>query len=96
AEYNHDAVPFRMIAAVLCGVGPIDAVNPVYGCGAPTTNFGFRSTAKLEGVAFYAQDQIALTDAWNVIAGVRHSRSDNDNTFATAAFSSTNSAKLRN
>lgn len=95
-EYNHDNVPFRMVATVPCGVGSINALRPVYGCGAPTSNFGFLSRATLEGAAIYAQDQIALTDAWNVVAGIRHSRSDNDNTFTTAFSSSSNSAKLRN
>jgi TonB-dependent siderophore receptor len=95
-EYNHDNVPFRMIATVPCGVGPINALRPVYGCGAPTSNFGFLSRATLEGAAVYAQDQIALTNAWNVVAGIRHSRSDNDNTFTTAFSSSGDSAKLRN
>ncbi len=95
-EYNHDNVPFRMRAAVPCGVGPINALRPVYGCGAPTSNFGFLSRATLDGAAVYAQDQIALTDAWNVVAGIRHSRSDNDNTFTTAFSSSGDSAKLRN
>jgi TonB-dependent siderophore receptor len=95
-EYNNDKVPFRMQGAVACGIGPIDAMNPVYGCGAPTTNFGFLSTAKLEGYALYAQDQIALTPAWNVVAGIRHSEAKNDNLFSTAFFSSPNSADLSN
>lgn len=95
-EYNHDDVPFQMRATVACGVGTINALNPAYACGAPTSNFGFLATAKLEGYAFYAQDQIALTDAWNVVAGIRHSNSDNDNIFATAFGSTTTAAKLRN
>ena len=95
-EYNHDNVPFRMVATVPCGVGPINALRPVYGCGAPTSNFGFLSRATLEGMALYAQDQVALTDAWNVVAGIRHARSDNENTFTTAFSSSADSAKLRN
>ena len=83
-EYNRDRVPFRMQDTVPCGVGPIDALNPVYGCGAPTRNFGFLSQADLEGYAVYAQDQIALTQAWHVVAGLRQSESDNDNTFNDA------------
>jgi iron complex outermembrane receptor protein len=84
-EYNYDDVPFRMRPGVPCGIGPIDALNPVYGCGPATQNFGFLSRAKLEGVAFYAQDQIALTEAWNVVAGIRHARSKNRNAFNGAA-----------
>ena len=95
-EYNHDDVPFTMQPSVACGIRPINALNPVYGCGAPTSNFGFLADAKLEGYAFYAQDQIALTPAWNVVAGIRHSESDNDNIFTTAFGSSTASARLRN
>lgn len=95
-EYNHDDVPFRMAATVPCGVGPIDALRPTYGCGAPTGAFGFLSRAKLEGVAVYAQDQIALSDAWHVVAGIRHSRSKNRNRFVTAFFGSTDAARLRN
>lgn len=95
-EYNHDDVPFGMEATVPCGIGSIDALDPVYGCGPATSNFGFLAQAKLEGVAFYAQDQIALSDAWNVVAGIRHSRSTNDNIFTTAFSSSANTMKLRN
>ncbi len=80
-EYNHDQVPFRMSATVPCGIGPIDALDPAYGCGAPTGNFGFVSEAVLDGFSFYAQDQIALTPAWDVLAGIRHSVSDNHNYF---------------
>ena len=95
-ERSTEAVNFRMEGSVPCGVGPIDALNPVYGCGPPTTNFGFSSLASLDGYAVYAQDQIALTGAWNVIAGLRRSDFDNDNTFSTAFFSSTNHAELTN
>lgn len=95
-EYNHDDVPFRMQPGVACGIGTINALNPIYGCGAPTSNFGFLADAKLDGYAFYAQDQIALTSAWNIVAGIRHSESDNDNIFTTAFGSSTASAKLTN
>ena len=95
-EYNNDDVPFRMQASVPCGVGPIDALNPVYGCDAPTSNFGFLAEAKLEGVAIYVQDQIALTDAWHVVAGIRHSESVNDNIFATEFGATPSSADLSN
>lgn len=95
-EYNNDQVPFRMNATVPCGIGPINALTPTYGCGAPTSNFGFLSEARLDGYALYFQDQIQLTDAWHFVTGVRHSESVNDNTFATAFFSSSNSADLSN
>lgn len=95
-EYNNDEVPFRMRADIACGIGPIDSLDPAYGCGPPTTAFGFLAVSKLEGFAVYFQDQIALTAAWNVVAGVRHSRSTNDNRFTTAFFSTSDSAKLQN
>lgn len=95
-EYNKDDVPFRMRPDVPCGIGPIDALKPVYGCAAPTTNFGFLADAKLEGVAYYAQDRIALTDAWHVVVGIRHSESDNDNNFVTAFGATPSSASLSN
>jgi TonB-dependent siderophore receptor len=95
-EYNNDDVPFRMQPTVSCGIGSINGLNPVYGCGTSTSNFGFLAEAKLYGYAIYAQDQIALTEVWNVVAGMRHSQSDNDNIFTTAFGSSTTSAKLEN
>ncbi len=75
---------------------PIDALNPVHVCGPPTSNFAFSSEAYLDGYAVYAQDQIALTDAWSVVAGIRHSDVDNDNTFITAFSRTPSSAELSN
>lgn len=95
-ERAADEVPFTMYGEIPCGIRPIDALNPVYGCGEPSSNFGFRSRADLDSYSFYAQDQITLRPDWNLVAGVRHTRSDNDNTFSTAFFTSRNSAKLRN
>lgn len=88
-ESSADRVNFRVKDHVPCGVGPIDALNPVYGCGAPTGNFGFLSQNYLDGVAAYAQDQIALTTAWNVVAGVRRSESRNNNYFNGAPSAAT-------
>ncbi|WP_058835783.1 TonB-dependent siderophore receptor [Luteimonas abyssi] len=95
-EYSTERVNFRMHDSVPCGVGPIDALVPVYGCGAPTAAFGFLSEAHLDGFAVYAQDQVALSDRWQVIGGLRHSQFDNDNTFTTAFSSTAESARLRN
>ncbi len=95
-EYSADRVNFRMQGTVPCGIGPIDALTPVYGCGAPTSNFGFLSEAYLDGYAIYAQDQIALTEVWNVIAGIRYSEVENQNNFITAFFSSSNAGDLSN
>lgn len=95
-EYSAERVNFRMEDNVPCGVGPIDALDPVYGCGAPTPSFGFTSRARLEGWAVYAQDQIALSPALNLILGLRHSAFGNDNAFITAFAASTNAADLSN
>lgn len=95
-EYSADRVDFRMQDNVPCGIGPIDSLNPIYGCGAPTSNFGFLSQNYLDSYALYAQDQIALTEAWNVVAGIRRSESENNNTFSTAFFSAPSSADLSN
>lgn len=96
AEYSNEKVPFRLRAALPCGVGAIDALNPVYGCGAPTTGFGFLSVNKVEGVAVYAQDQIALTDRWNLVAGLRHSEFETSSDFITDFFSTASTANLGN
>ena len=81
-EYRNDKVPFRMFGTIPCGIGPIDALDPAYGCGPPTSGFGFVSEARLDGWSFYAQDQIALTDAWQIVAGIRHSETTNANFFS--------------
>ncbi len=93
-EYNNEEVAFRQFGVVPCGIGPIDSLHPVYGCGAPTNAFGFLSINKIEGVAVYAQDQLALSQAWNLIAGIRYSKFDNSNTFSTDFFSAPSTADL--
>jgi iron complex outermembrane receptor protein len=95
-EYSAERVNFRMQGVVPCGVGSIDAIAPIYGCSPPTSNFAFASPADLDGYAVYAQDQIALTDAWHVVAGLRHSGFDTDNKFITAFFSTRSTADLSN
>ncbi len=67
----------------LTNVGAIDAYSPVYTypATAPTTAFGFDFSGKGDGTALYAQDLIALTPSWDLIAGVRHSRFDYVQTF---------------
>ncbi len=96
AEYNDERVNFRQFGMVPCGIGSIDSLHPVYGCGSPTAAFGFLSVNKIAGLAVYAQDQIALSNDWNVVAGIRYSKFDNDNNFSTAFFSAPSSARLSN
>ena len=95
-EYSDEQVNFRMQDNVPCGVGPIDSLEPSYGCGPPTSNFGFLSVAGVEGTAFYAQDQISLTERWKVLLGLRYSEFTNDNAFITAFSASENTADLSN
>ncbi|WP_439817461.1 TonB-dependent receptor [Zavarzinia sp. CC-PAN008] len=95
-ETSDERVLFRSESQVPCGVGPIDVLNPTYGCGAPTGAFGFTSDARLSGYALYAQDQVQLTRDWSVVLGVRHSETDNDNEFITAFFTAPSSARFSN
>lgn len=91
-----DRVNFRMLGAVACGIGPIDALDPEHGCGAPTENFAFSTRSDLAGYAPDVQDQVALTGPWNVVAGLRHSEFTNDNEFITAFDRTPGSADLSN
>lgn len=67
----------------LTNVGAINVLAPVYTfpTSAPATVFAFDSEGRADGVAFYAQDLIALTASWDVIVGLRHSRFDYVSTF---------------
>lgn len=80
-EHSAERPTFRQSDIVAGGVAPIDALNPVYAFTdrQPDLAFTFFSKGKVDGVAAYAQDQIAITDAWNVVAGIRHSLFDYEN-----------------
>ena len=79
-EYDAELPTFRQSDIVPGGIAPIDALNPVYAFTdrQPNLAFTFFSESRVDGFAAYAQDQIALTEAWNVVAGVRHSLFDYD------------------
>ena len=72
-EYDVERAQFRQHN--LTNVTPISVLNPVYAfaTAAPAETFGFHLRFNLDGHALYAQDQIALTDRWDVVGSVRHS-----------------------
>lgn len=80
-EHSADRPTFRQSDIVPGGIAPIDALTPVYAFAdrRPDLAFTFFSDSKVDGFAAYAQDQVALTEAWNVVAGIRHSLFDYDN-----------------
>lgn len=84
-EHSAERPTFRQFDIVAGDIAPIDVVNPVYSYAtrAPRLAFSFYTQGKVDGIAAYAQDQIALTDAWQVIAGIRHSSFDYDNRRST-------------
>lgn len=84
-EHSAERPTFRQFDIVAGDIAPIDVVNPVYSYAtrAPRLAFSFYTKGKVDGFAAYAQDQIALTDAWQVIAGIRHSSFDYDNRSTT-------------
>jgi iron complex outermembrane receptor protein len=65
----------------LDGLPPINAVNP--SCALATAPsrlaFSFAGTGKVDGFVAHAQNQIALSQEWNVALGVRGSPFDHDN-----------------
>lgn len=84
-EHSAERPTFRQFDIAPGDIASIDVVNPVYSYAtrAPRLAFSFYTQGKVDGFAAYAQDQIALTDAWQVIAGIRHSSFDYDNRSTT-------------
>lgn len=80
-EHSAERPTFRQFDIVPGGIAPIDTLNPVYAFTnrQPDLAFTFFSEGKVDGFAAYAQDQIALTEAWNVVGGIRHSLFDYEN-----------------
>lgn len=75
-EYSNERPTFRQLDIPAGGIAPIDALAPVYTVpvgGTPPLAFTFVSRNVVDGFAGYAQDQVALSDAINLVAGVRHS-----------------------
>lgn len=80
-EHSAERPTFRQFDIVAGDIAPIDVVNPAYSYATrtPRLAFSFFTQGKVDGFAAYAQDQITLTEAWQVVAGVRHSSFDYDN-----------------
>ena len=60
----------------ITNVGPIDVLQPVYTYPAitPARSFAFDFAGRARGTALYVQDLLALTNDWDIVAGLRHSR----------------------
>lgn len=73
--YEYDRERSRFTQYNLTNVTPINVLNPVYNFDNvdPAKVFAFDQNFDLDGHALYAQDQIALTDRWDLVASLRHS-----------------------
>lgn len=73
--YEYDRERGRFTQYSLDNVTPIDVTAPVYTYDtvAPATSFAFDSFYNIDGHAVYLQDQVSLTDRWDVVGAVRHS-----------------------
>jgi iron complex outermembrane recepter protein len=81
-EYDRERSTFNQFA--LTNAGAINALNPsyVFQSGvAPALDFAFYGKWDVDALAFYVQDQIDLTDRWNVILGARQSNFDFKSSF---------------
>lgn len=80
-EYSAERPTFLQYDIPAGGVPAIDALNPAYAFTGrtPALAFTFRTQNRLDGFAAYAQDQVALSEAWHVVAGIRHSLFDYEN-----------------
>lgn len=80
-EHSAERPTFRQFDIVAGGIAPIDALRPAYAFAdrAPVLDFTFVSAGKVDGFAAYAQDRIALSEAWEVVGGIRHSLFDYEN-----------------
>ncbi len=73
--YEYDRERSRFTQSNLTNVSAINVLAPVYAYNTvlPSKTFAFDSFFNIDGHALYAQDQIELTDRWNVIGAVRYS-----------------------
>lgn len=86
--YEYDRERGRFTQSNLTNVTPISVLAPVYAynTAAPATVLAFDNFYNIDGHAIYLQDQIDLTDRWNLIGAIRHSWIDaSDGTFGGAA-----------
>ena len=75
AGYEYDLERSRFTQYNLTNVTPISVLAPVYAydTSGPTRVFAFDTNFDTDAHALYLQDQIALTDRWDVVGSVRHS-----------------------
>jgi iron complex outermembrane recepter protein len=73
--FEYDRERGRFTQSNLTNVTSINALAPVYTfpAVAPVKLFAFDNFYDVDGAAIYAQDQIDLTERWNIIGAVRHS-----------------------
>lgn len=86
--FEYDWERGRFTQSNLTNVAPISVLNPVYtfSMTAPVRAFAFDNFYNIDGQALYFQDQIDLTERWNLIGALRHSWIDAaDGTFGGAA-----------
>lgn len=72
-EYDHERGRFTQ--SNLTNVAAINTLAPVYGyaTAAPASSFAFDNFYNVDGHAVYVQDQVDLSDRWNIIGALRHS-----------------------
>lgn len=75
AGYEYDYERGRFTQYNLTNVAAISVLNPVYtfDTTGPNRVFAFDTNYDVDGSALYVQDQLALTDRWEVVGSVRHS-----------------------
>jgi iron complex outermembrane receptor protein len=75
AGYEYDLERSRFTQYNLTNVAPISVLAPVYAYNTtgPARAFAFDTNFDTDGHALYLQDQLALTDRWEVVGSVRHS-----------------------
>lgn len=73
--YEYDRERSRFTQFNLTNVAAISVLAPAYAFNtvAPATNFTFDQFYNIDGSAIYLQDQIDLTERWNLIGAIRHS-----------------------
>jgi iron complex outermembrane receptor protein len=75
AGYEYDLERSRFTQYNLTNVTPISVLNPVYTftTTGPNRTFSFDTNFDVDGHALYLQDQLAITDRWDLVGSVRHS-----------------------
>lgn len=83
AGFEFDRERSTFLQSNFVSVPSIDALDPVYLAVRPATEFGFDFRQALDGYAVYFQDRIEITQAIELLGGVRQSWLNNDGYFST-------------